>query len=206
MENDTSLTAVTPGGKSVLLKSDGSWVFQASAAERSESSNAGFRKTTWGMDRTEVIASENNDDYEEGENFLGYSGQIAGLPCTIRYVFVRDSLVRGKLAFTVQHANNNDFLDDFEKLKGMLIKKYGCPGEDETVWKDDLYKDDYNERGMAVSCGHLVNLAKWDLGETQISCELSGDNYEIELSIHYTSKSLGYLEAQLNEQQALDEL
>jgi hypothetical protein len=101
------------------------------------------------------------------------------------YVFVRDMLVRGKLAFTVQHANDNDFWDDFETLKAMLIKKYGQTVDDQTLWKDELYKDDPNQRGMAVSCGALVRLVSWDLDETHVSLVLSGDNYQIELAIHY---------------------
>jgi hypothetical protein len=205
MGNDTSLTATTPSGKSVLLKGDGTWVFQAPPVRAPESAS-GFRKTTWGMDRADVIASEDKEDYEEGENFIAFSGNIAGLPCTIIYVFVRDSLVRGKLAFTVEHANKNVFLTDFETLKGMLTKKYGSPDGDETIWNADTYEDDPSEWGMAVSCGDLVKLASWDLGETQISAMLSGDNFQIELSIHYKSTALGYLEDQLNEQRALDEL
>jgi hypothetical protein len=205
MENSSTLTATTPGGKSVLLRSDGTWAFQASPV-RQPDSGVGFRKMAWGASKAEVIAAENRDDYEEADSFLAFTAVIAGLPCSVIYVFVGDSLVRGKLAFTVQHANDNDFWDDFEALKSMLIKKYGSPGDDQTIWKSDTYKDNPNERGMAVSCGDLVRLVSWDLEETHVSLVLSGDNYEIELAIHYKSKSIGHMEDEQMEQLALDEL
>ena len=205
MEDSSTLTATTPGGKSVLLRSDGTWVFQSSSA-RPITSADGFRKMPWGASRAEVIASENRDDYEDTDSFLAFTAVIAGLPCSIIYVFIRDALVRGKLSFTIQHANDNDFWDDFEALKNMLTKKYGLPDDDQTIWKDDTYKDSPNERGMAVSCGGLVGLVAWDLEETQFSLVLAGDNFEIDLSIHYKSKFLGHLEDEYIENLALEEL
>jgi hypothetical protein len=182
--------------------SNHSWQSQPSTPNN----EIGFRKAAWGMNRDQVIQTEGREDVEEGANYLSYAGQVAGLSCSILYIFVEGTLVRGKYFFNVSHSNDNDHLSDYSTLKEMLIKKYGRPLEDEKLWKDDLYKDDYQEWGLAVSSGRLTMYAKWEKSETEIALILSGDNYQIDLSIEYISKRLGHLEDQMRERQALDEL
>jgi hypothetical protein len=179
-----------------------SWQSQTSTPNN----EIGFRKAAWGMDRDQVIQTEGREDVEEGDNYLSYAGQVAGLSCSILYIFVEDTLVRGKYFFTVSHSNDNDYLSDYSTLKEMLIKKYGRPLEDEQIWKGDLYKDDYQRWGMAVCIGDLTMYAKWGKSETEIVLILTGDNYQTNLAIEYISKRLGHLEDQMKERQALDEL
>lgn len=73
------------------------------------------------------------------------------MDCYVVYVFVRGKLVRTKYVIVEEHSNRNDYIRDYKSLKTQLSKKYGAPIEDETIWKNSLYKDDREEWGFAVS-------------------------------------------------------
>lgn len=91
------------------------------------------------------------------------------------------------------------------------MKKYGAvPNSDgidgDMFWQNDLYQDDYQDWGMAVSCGHMSAFATWETPETDINLGLFGDNYEISLGVEYSSKELRSLTEQVSEQKHLDDL
>lgn len=71
-----------------------------------------------------------------------------------------------------------------------MTKKYGKPDLDKIVWKNDLFKDNKQDWGTAISVGHLVYGAEWNTPTTQIIMMLHGDNYKITLIIGYYSKEL----------------
>lgn len=208
MSNNLNQILVTQDGKRVILKADGTWEYaQESSQAIILGTELGFRKTAWGMTKDQVKQIEGRDDAEENTNLLIYNGQIAGLSCLIAYIFVQNQLVRGKYIINAEHSNDNSYLADYRNLKEMLIKKYGSPKKDDTIWLDDhLYCDTPQEWGMAVSIGHLYFYAEWSTKDTDINLMLSGDNYQINLGVEYISKRLGDLEHQEKEQQALDEL
>jgi hypothetical protein len=98
--------------------------------------------------------------------------------------------------FGLRHTNANAYIDDFKEVKKSLVEKYGRPkhGDDDACWKDELYKDDPDIWGMAISAGHLVYQAAWQTDRTDILLMLKGDNFEVRLIAQYTSKELGHLE------------
>jgi hypothetical protein len=159
-----------------------------------------FRKTRWGMNPSQVISSEGKKpasrDKKGSIAILGYSDQISGFPCSIIYVFVNDKLVRTKYVIKSQHINKNEYLSDYDKLMLSLSDKYGAAIGDNTYWKNDLFKDRPSDWGMAISAGHMAKYANWENSRTTIYLYLSGDNFEIEFGIEYTSKELGDLEDQ----------
>ena len=180
--------AITENGKKVLLKDDGTWEFLKEEPKREELCD--FRKTNWGMNKEQVKKTEKGKIVEEDENILTYQGNVAGLDCFVVYIFAEGKLVRAKYVFTETHSNKNDYILDYNKLKEILIKKYGKPIEDSQLWRNDLYKDDYQNWGFAVSLGHLVYFALWETPSTSIAMMLDGENYEINLQIEYLSKEL----------------
>jgi hypothetical protein len=193
--------AITTDGKTVLLKSDGTWVYKK---EKEASSDFDFRKTRWGMSKSKVKATESGKIVRDN-NILGYEGNIAGLDTLIVYIFVKDKLVRAKYIFIERHSNMNDYLSDYSKIKEILSKKYKSPTKDKTYWKKDLYKNDYQNWGMAVAVGHLAKYSNWKTTESDIWLSLSGDNYKISHIAEYLSIRLANLEKAKSEQEASDQ-
>ena len=74
-----------------------------------------------------------------------------------------------------------------------MTKKYGKPKKDESVWDNNLYKNDPSKWGYAVSKGHLHFKSVWDTDLTLIVLHLKGDDSEINCAINYLSKELKHL-------------
>lgn len=147
-----------------------------------------FRKAKWGMTENEVRASETGKFYTDIVNGFVYEDRIADMNAFVFYMFGSNKLAMASYMIDKEHSNKNDYISDFKTLKNLLIKKYGEPYLDKTIWKNNLYKNDLDDYGMAISVGHLVYTAKWSHIGTEIFLRLSGDNYKIMLGIDYTSK------------------
>lgn len=117
-----------------------------------------------------------------------------------------DHLVRGIYLFSERHTNQNDYISDYKTLKKSLTKKYGKPKSSKSYWLNDLYKDNYQQWGMAVSKGDLTYYTHFKTDDTEIVLALSGDNYKIDLRIEYQSIKLGKLEHAEKEKKNQDKL
>lgn len=129
-------------------------------------------------------------------DIYAFSGTVASLPCTVLYGFTDDKLTIGKYIFNIEHSNQNDYIYDYEELVDLLTSKYGKPthgGKNNAVWFDDLFRDDYSDWGRAISYGHLAYDTSWETPDTEILCQLSGDNYEIKLVIQYVGKNFSQI-------------
>jgi hypothetical protein len=196
-------TAITTTGKRVTLYEDKTWAYIESKIEE----GFDFRKTNWGMSMEEVSKAETATPYgDPSDDVLMFLGNISELDCVIVYFFTNDLLTGGRYFFTEEHSNKNDYISDYENMKELLSKKYGEPTDDEDYWKKDLYKDDYQYRGMAVSMGHYVKYADWEYDVTEIGIVISGENYSINHQINYTSVELKGIKEAAFEGEALDEL
>ncbi len=136
------------------------------------------------------------------EIILSYEDRILELDCSIIYFFAGEKLVRTKYFFTEKHSNKNDYITDYDTLRTALSKKYGEPLYSNRRWVNDLYKDDPQDWGLAISLGHMEDYTKWETLQTGIFLILYGHNYEIFLEIGYTGKEL----AELEEKKGLDVL
>jgi len=163
-----------------------------------------FRKADWGMSIEEVKKTEETEILKETNDVLVYETTLAGYQALVAYIFAGNKLTRAKYSFIEDHSNKNDYISDYSNLKTLLTKKYGNPYEDETFWKNDLYRDDYSDWGFAISLGHLFYYAKWDSESTDIVAILQGENYQIETIIEYTSKDLENQEEKIREAEALN--
>jgi len=181
--------ATTEDGGVVELHDDGTWEY----AETPEPTpSGGFRQASWGDSPEQVRASE-KAKYEpamSSEGMEAYSTTVLGIDAYVGYFFVNEKLCRARYLFADKHTNENSYIVDYRNVKKELTNKYGAPGEDETLWLDDLYQDDFSEWGFAVSLGHLVYFSTWETGEAEIRLLLSGDNYDITLACEYMSKAL----------------
>lgn len=152
-----------------------------------------FRKVKWGMTKSQVKKSEVAMPSKEEKGLLRYLGEVAGLKCLIDYSFVADTLCMAGYIFINKHANKTLYINDYETLKEILIEKYGTPSTDRTVWYDDLYRDDPEDWGLAVSIGHLAYVSQWETNPTNVSLGLIGDNFDITLGVTYDSNKYRYL-------------
>jgi hypothetical protein len=192
----------TENGQRILLKSDNTW--ELAPLPNAESSN--FRKTSWGMTKDQVKATESLKVAFENNEAIGYDSSVNGLSSEVYYVFAKEKLVRGRYYFTNRHVNENDYIADFINLKKLLIQKYGQPTYEDQIWKNSLYKTDRDNWGMALKAGHMFYFATWQNENTEIYLHLGGDNFEISMSIDYTSKELGGLEEEQKTEQAKGDL
>lgn len=165
-----------------------------------------FRKTNWGMTKTEVKNIENDKVFLEEGNLLSYKGKVNDLNCLIIYIFAENSLVRARYVFNDNHTNDNDYIGDYNSLKSVLKQKYGAPVDSQQNWKNDLYKDRMLDWGMAIKVGHLSYFSKWNTKSTYIQLYLGGDNYKTSLIIEYKSAKLTYLEDRSTNKQLLEDL
>ena len=162
-----------------------------------------FRKTNWGMSKEQVKEIEDKKPDFEDDATLGYDVKIGGDDFACMYSFLQNKLYNSGYVFTGKHTNKNLYINDYKKLKETLTKKYGEPIKDiPGVWKNDLYKSDKQNWGMAVSVGHLVYGTSWETSTTKISLMLSGDNFKISLVVSYTSKELEEWADKIREEKA----
>jgi hypothetical protein len=164
------------------------------------------RSADWGMGMDEVRSSEPEAPAAEQDEYLAYNVTVADLPCLLVYIFASDQLVRVKYLVQTQHADLTAFIQDYSTLKQLLAKKYGESKSDRTIWKNELYKNDPPNWGMAVSVGHLFQFAEWKTSGGTVLITLAGDNFKVYLVIEYSSDSLRHLEAKATERRNLESL
>lgn len=161
---------------------------------RMVATNPPFRNIQWGMSMEEVKKVETSKLLEEKPDLMNYQDSVNGLDTWVLYIFVDNRLVRAGYYFIERHSNKTDYISDYKTLDKSLTQKYGRPVHEDTIWKNDLYQDDPEDWGMALSVGHLVMLEKWETLETIVEHVLSGDNFDIIHVVNYRSKALGSLE------------
>lgn len=167
-----------------------------------------FRKTNWGMSKTEVgeVETAAANEYE-GKKSTGwyYNTKVGGLDCSVAYYYIGEKLAKAKYHF-FDGDEEDVCIESYEELKGSLIRKYGELIEDEYVWIDDLYRDDLKNWGKAVKQEHLLCYANWETPTTRITIILKGDGVvSIDLEIWYRSKELRKFEEELKEEKILED-
>lgn len=135
--------------------------------------------------------SSYNAFYDESNGLVYEGAYVAGFDANIYYYFnVNGGLYQSIYQFTHDHANETEFIRDYEEIREQLTEKYGEPSEDEEYWFDDLYKDDPSDWGMAIITGDLAYMTEWNTKDTTIRMILEGDNYEQSFIIAYISNTV----------------
>lgn len=167
---------------------------------------ADFRQFNWGATVKEIKAYEKIKPRIETKDRLGYLGTINNIDVNIYYHLDNGRLCGGGYINTGRHSNKNDYIEDYNSIKYLMMKKYGEPFEDEINWKNDLFKGKMQDYGMAISVGHLEYVSKWKTERTLIVNTLNGDNYEITHCIIYFNRANIDKEHKKNEKKDLDKL
>lgn len=162
----------------------------------------GYGLTRWGMSPSNVKKA-----YPKiipcGKTLALSEQSIAGMSAFISFSFTQNKLASVVVLFTEHFVNTNNYAYEFEKIKGWLTKKYGTPSKDRKDWSDDLYKDEPDNIGMAISTGRLKMFSEWEMPSTRISSLCTGENFEVSVVVYYKSKNLAGLEDQEQENEAL---
>jgi hypothetical protein len=149
-----------------------------------------FRGLQWGSSPDDVKALEDSTPIADESDKIVFKDNINGFDCNVYYSFINNHLYMGASYFTHSHSNKTDYINDYKSLKELLSHKYGEPITDDTIWYDDLFKNDPSDWGMAISIGHLAYSSKWRVDDTDIYLILKGDNYEINMFIRYSNDNL----------------
>lgn len=197
------MRATTESGTVVRLSDDGTW---APEPVETMQSSEGFRRVPWGASLSEAKASEADDPVLEESDALLFEVKLGRFSCRAIYLFIGNQLVRGKYNVVDEYQNQMNYLTAYEELKSLISRKYGAPAGDATYWMNDLYKDDYSEWGMAVSCGHLSKFANWETSESKINISVTGENFDIQVAVEYTGKAFEELEFAVREADLLSDL
>ncbi len=171
-----------------------------------DNSNPDFRKAKWGDSKRKIMNREGQPDRYDSDDLYVFSSSLAGMPCDVVYVFTDDKLTMAKYMFASKHSNKNEYINDYNRLVGLLTEKYGEPSWNSPEWNNSLYKDEPSSYGFAVSLGHLSYGSVWHSDKTDIYMLLYGENYEISLVIQYTSKKYEQLRKQKSKREVLDYL
>ncbi len=102
-----------------------------SACEKNETEEKfDFRMTRSGITLKEVLSSETAEIDTVLENCLAYYSKVMDIDVHLFYEFENDSLYKAKYVVTQHHKSVEDFIDDYEAFKWILIQKYGPPIRD----------------------------------------------------------------------------
>ncbi|MFZ4547994.1 MAG: hypothetical protein ACOYN4_11195 [Bacteroidales bacterium] len=150
-----------------------------------------FRTLNWKMTQQQVKAKEKGLVLQESTNDeLVYSGTVLNKDAFIFYDFIDNQLSSAYFGFTINNVSKNKYVEDFNIIKEKLIAKYGQPNEDITEWRENLYKDDPDNIGMAIACEHVVYRTVWYQDKTAINLLMTGKEFKISISLYYQSVDL----------------
>lgn len=164
-----------------------------------------FRDVSWGATMEQVKASEQFTLMSEDENTLVFNGQVNTKTVNAVYEFLPNGqLSLAGYLFDDTYTNRNTYIEDYEEVNVTLERLYGEPKTSDTYWSDDLYKDDPQSYGMAVSVGHVTYQAVWETETTLIRHTLNGNDFEISHGVVYNSLELSD-ETEQQEQETEDD-
>lgn len=154
-----------------------------------------FRKTRWGMSPAQVKLTEDMAPVTESklppyDLAITYRGKYEGYDSEIGYLFTSDKLVLGGYAIMNKYPDPQQYVKDYEKLKGVLTAQYGKPLQDDKIWKDESHTDKPEEFGKAVTDGRPILQASWQTPLTQVFLTLEGGNVNTIISVLYYSAKL----------------
>jgi len=152
-----------------------------------------FEEMQWGLSKKEVVESEGKPADQrkvKGLDVMRYQQRVINLDCAIDYFFTANKLSRTRFSFAGDYLDKNAYLQDYQRIKDALVRKFGRPLEEAIKWRDNSYKDDFSAWGEAVSLGHLELSSRWLTSQTEITANLSGAEEEILLTVEYAGLQL----------------
>ena len=148
-----------------------------------------LRKLKWGMTIDEVLESETLKVDAKVGGQLKYSAVIDNIDFTLLYTFKDGRLYKAVYTCKETYVNKNDYITDFNNLKGKLEKKYGTPKSTGLAWKGEKYKANEADWGKAVSEGQLDYHTRWQNDRSTIDLKLTGSSFKCQMDITYEARN-----------------
>jgi len=179
----------------------GIWLFMCvfNQAFGDEDEQYHFRKTKWGMSQSEIIDAEDSKPEFRNERRMAFMTEVLDKKMAVEYFSAGDKLCRAGYTLMERYLNENRYVADYMDFKKILYGKYGEPIEDRTVWRNDFFKNNSSQWGVAVSAGYLSFFSTWETDDTIISASLTGGDFNVACVVVYKSKKLIHLENQMRE-------
>lgn len=152
-----------------------------------------FGEMEWGLSKKKLVELEGRPADQKrvsGLEVMRYQQRVINMNCAIDYFFTANKLSRTRFSFENDNLDKNSYLQDYQKIKGALVQKFGRPLKEAMNWRDTSYKDDFSFWGEAVSLGHLELISRWLTPQTEITASLSGADEQILLTVEYTALQL----------------
>jgi len=150
-----------------------------------------FRHVRWGMSREEVKQREKLRPVDEISDAIIYNEKILTHAATLLYSFIDNKLYSAAYILKDnQYSNKNNYVDAYEEIAASLTEKYGAPIRKNDVWSNNLYKNDYANRGMAYGIGHVISSSEWKKGQESIHAGITGNNFKITCAVIYKNDEL----------------
>ncbi len=149
-----------------------------------------FRKTTWGMSREQVKASEDSAPTGDKPDVITYRGEVEGIPVIVGYLFDGDKLIKAGYLMQGSYEDPNSYVSDYNKVKDFLINEHGTPAQDEVVWGEGEEVDDPDKFGESVCGGKLRYSTFWADGVTVIRQSLDGEDGKCKHGVMFESVEL----------------
>ncbi len=147
-----------------------------------------FRSARWGMSKQQILRLEGHPDQQANTNGLDivqYLQKILNMDCLIGYVFAENKLVKAKYSFLAKHEDKNQYIQDYSKIRDILVEIYGKPLTDSALWQNNRYKEEPSNWGQALSQGHLMFDSTWQDSDTEIHLQLHGEMEKTFLVVEY---------------------
>jgi len=180
-----------------------------SFAEESTTQEYDFKKFKWGASINEVKSVEGEPLFDgdvSGQNaeYIVYETSAVGLDMILGYYFCDDGLYKVRYILAEEHSNDDLYIDDYEKFRSAMTKKYGKPLLDYVSWNDDSMKEYYQKNGKsmgdALCYGYCSYITWYTTDRTDIWMNMDADNYEISMIVDYESNEIGPGEADYSDE------
>ena len=156
---------------------------QTDGQGKEKAMNGIFRYANWGDSIDSVVELEGSNYIVKDAKGVMYDNiDLMGYNTEVIYLCGENGLYSGIYNITEEHSNENNYIDDFNKINESLKQKYGPPTTEQVNWVRDILKDD---PGLALGYGDVEYTTAWESEDLTIIHYLEGDNFEIEHAIMY---------------------
>lgn len=87
-----------------------------------------------------------------------------------------------------KYVKNVNFIENYRKMKELLIQTYGTPIYDKVTWVNDTYKNDTEKGELALSEGHVSYSAGWETSYMSIILNVKNDDGHKILGVYIIEK------------------
>ena len=161
---------------------------ETKVSESTEKGKYDFRKTTWGMSKSEVMETEEGEPVLNSVYKIDYDTKMMSFDSKISYTFNDDELIRASFLLLDKPETNSGYIEIYKEIQRELKTKYGKTVIDTVQHKDPSVHIEPSNYPDAVCNGDLLYATQWDTPSSDIQLLLRGENSECYITIMYISE------------------